>query len=72
MFLDLMMISLNRAIYRYPEALNYLQLREVTHEDIKKFQIGYNRIISVPEEPENKDWKAFNIFMGYLPKLQIV
>lgn len=60
MFLDLMMISLNRAIYRYPEALNYLQLREVTCEDIKKFQIGYNKIISVPEEPENKDWKAFN------------
>lgn len=48
MFLDTLIQSLNRSIYRYPEALNYLKSREVTEEDIKKYTIGYSRVISVP------------------------
>lgn len=60
MFLDLMIKTLNNSIYRYPEALNYLRSREVTDEDIKKFGIGYSKIIKVSDEPGNKDWEAFN------------
>ena len=51
MFLDEIVRTLNHTIYRYPEVLNYLKSREVTDEDIKTYELGFNRIVGVPEDP---------------------
>ena len=50
MFLDEMAATLHNSITRYPEALAYLRSREVTDEDIRKFRLGYGKVIRVPED----------------------
>jgi DNA primase len=59
MFLDTLVKNFNRSIHRYPEVLKYLKSREVTDEEISKFCIGYNKIILVPDDPDNLDRDAF-------------
>ncbi len=51
MFLDILIKNLHRSIHRYPEVIRYLHSRYVTDEDIKKYEIGYNKIVSIPEDP---------------------
>jgi DNA primase len=51
MFLDEIVRTLHHTIYRYPKVLNYLKSREVTDEDIKTYELGYNKIVRVPEDP---------------------
>jgi len=50
MFLDDLTLTLHKSLPRYPEALAYLQSREVTDEDILKFRLGYSKVISVPDD----------------------
>lgn len=49
-FLDRMVDTLNQAVFRYPETLAYLESRNVTVEDIKRYRIGYSKVVVVPEE----------------------
>lgn len=58
MFLDTLVSNLGVSISRYPEVLSYLHSREVTDEEIKKFGIGYSKIVTVPSE-ESRDRKSF-------------
>ena len=50
MFLDDLVANLNRTIFNYPEVLQYLQGRGITEDDVKKYSLGYGRIISVPDD----------------------
>jgi DNA primase len=58
MFLDVMVSNLHQSIFRYPEVLRYLESRQVTQEDIKKYGLGFNKILHVPEE-QSKDRERF-------------
>lgn len=49
-FLDRLVETLNQAVFRYPETLAYLESRHVTQEDIKRYRIGYSKIVIVPGE----------------------
>lgn len=51
MFLDTLIKNLNRSIHRFPEVRRYLHSRYVTDEDIVKYEIGYNKIVTIPEDP---------------------
>jgi len=50
MFLDALTTILHASISRYPEALAYLKSREVTAEDVRKYRIGYSKVVRVPED----------------------
>jgi DNA primase len=58
MFLEELLKGLHRSIYRYPEVLRYLYSRQVTDEEIKIHELGFNKIIKVPEDsnPERADF----------------
>jgi DNA primase len=64
MFLDSLTQNLNQSITRYPDVLNYLKLRQITDEDIKKYGLGFNKILRVPEE----DSPDHNRFMAECDK----
>lgn len=46
MFLNTLISSLHRSIYRYPEVIKYLYSRKITEENIEKFNLGYSRVIN--------------------------
>jgi len=50
MFLDSMVDNLSSSIFRYDAILGYLGSRLVTQEEIKKYRIGYSKVISVPDD----------------------
>ncbi|HMB31064.1 MAG TPA: toprim domain-containing protein, partial [Desulfohalobiaceae bacterium] len=50
MFLDALASSLNRSIFRYKGPLDYLSSRGVSEEEIKKYKIGFSRIVGVPDD----------------------
>jgi DNA primase len=50
MFLDRLLNSAHESIYRYEPVIQYLKSRNVFDEDIKKFRIGYSRIVSVQDD----------------------
>jgi len=52
MFLGDLIKGLHQSIYRYPEVLNYLHSRLVTDEEIKTYELGYNKIVRVPEDTD--------------------
>ena len=52
MFLDILINNLHQSLFRYDHVLNYLHSREVTDEDIKKYKIGYNNIVRIPEDSD--------------------
>jgi len=54
MFLDSLVSVLGNSIFRYPAALEYLHSRNVTDEEIKKYHLGYNKIINVPDDGSNE------------------
>lgn len=60
MFLDHIIKNCSQSIYRYPHVLDYLHSRLVTDEEIKYHELGYNKIICVPEE-SSEDYKRFCI-----------
>ena len=49
---------MHASISRYPEALAYLKSREVTDDDIRKYRIGFSKIVGVPEGSD-PEWKRF-------------
>lgn len=51
MFLDVLIKNFHASISRYPEVLRYLYSRHVTNEEIKKYEIGYKKIVGIPEDP---------------------
>jgi DNA primase len=59
MFLEVLVKNLNKSITRYPAVLSYLKSREVTDDEIVKYSLGFNKIVSVPEEPDNQDRVTF-------------
>lgn len=59
MFLDTLTQNLHSSIVRYPEVLSYLKSREVTGQDIKKYGIGFSKVVSVPQE-DSQDKKNFD------------
>lgn len=58
MFLDKMVRNMNASIFRYNKALSYLDSRGVTTDDIKKYLIGYARIINVLDD-NSLEYKRF-------------
>lgn len=58
MFLDPLVKHLHESIYRYPFAIDYLHSRSVTDEEIKSYELGYSKIISVNNYP-GPDGKRF-------------
>lgn len=58
LFLEKIINSLHQSIYRYPQALNYLYGRGVTDEDIRKFKIGYSKIVPVLDD-SSKEYERF-------------
>jgi len=57
-FLDTLVKFCHYSIYRYPDVLNYLHSRYITDEDIKKYELGYNKIISLSNDGSS-DWGRF-------------
>jgi len=51
MFLETLISNLHRSIHRFPEVLQYLHSRYITDEEINKYRIGYNKIVTIPEDP---------------------
>jgi len=51
MFLDILVNNLNKSMPRYPDAMRYLNSRYVTKEEVDKYEIGYSKVIGVPESP---------------------
>lgn len=51
MFLDSLVNRLHKSIFRYQDVLNYLHSRQITDTDIRTYELGYNKIIGVPEDP---------------------
>lgn len=56
MFLDVLVENAHNSIFRYPEVVRYLKSRYINEDDIRKYKIGYSKIIGVPEEgsPDRK------------------
>lgn len=50
MFLNDLVRNMNASIFRYNSALSYLKLRGVTEEDIKKYFIGFSKIVGIPDD----------------------
>ena len=50
MFLDTFINRMHASLYRYEEALRYLESRGVTDEEIKRFRLGYNNIAIIPDD----------------------
>ena len=50
MFLDSLVNTLNKSIFRYEHVLAYLKNRGIESEDINQFKIGYSKIVSVPDD----------------------
>jgi DNA primase len=64
-FLDDLVASLNRSIHGHPEVMDYLRSRGVSEEEVKKYGIGYSKIVKVPDDgsPDRKrfmeeSWKG--------------
>lgn len=56
MFLDTLSSTASRALPRYGDVLSYLKSRNVTGQDITKYELGFLKIISVPEDgSKNRD-----------------
>lgn len=58
MFLDILARNLHASISRYPDVLKYLHSRYVTDDDIREYELGFNKIIGVPKE-DSTDYKRF-------------
>lgn len=58
MFLDGLVSSLHQSIFRYQDVLRYLYSRHVTDDDIRTFEIGYNKVIGMPDG-SGSDWIRF-------------
>jgi DNA primase len=58
MFLDSLVAKLHDSIYRYPEALQYLQSRGITEEEIKEYHIGASRVVVTPNDG-SQDYENF-------------
>jgi DNA primase len=50
MFLETLINNLHKSIYRFPEVIQYLYSRHVTDEEIHEYNIGYNKIVIIPED----------------------
>jgi len=48
-FLDCVSLNLHNSLKRYDMALNYLKSRNVTDEEIERFNIGYTKIFGLPD-----------------------
>ena len=57
-FLDTLVANLNRSIFNYPDAIEYLHGRGVSENEIKRYGIGYGKVVGVPEE-NSPDRKRF-------------
>jgi DNA primase len=57
-FLDDLIAKLNRSILGYEDVLKYLEGRGVGREDIRRFGIGFGKIISVSDDG-SADFKRF-------------
>jgi len=57
MWLEALARSLHQSIYRYPHALAYLRSRRVTEEEVKKYGVGFNKVVSV--NGDGPDWERF-------------
>lgn len=69
MFLDTFVNKANKLIFEYPEAISYLKERKIEEEEIKKFFIGYAKVIKVKEDSEEyknflKETNNFNRLYG--------
>ena len=58
MFLDTLVKNLHHSIFRYDEVLSYLKYREVTEKDIEKFDLGFGKVVTVPDD-ETSDRQRF-------------
>lgn len=58
MFLDDIVGNVNNSIFRYNSALTYLKSRGVTEEDIKRYLLGFSRIIGIPND-NTSEYKRF-------------
>lgn len=58
MFLDILARNLHASISRYPDILKYLYSRYVTDDDIREYELGFSKFISVPKE-SCTDYKRF-------------
>lgn len=50
MFLDDLTASAHASISRYPEVLRYLRDRNVTADDVRKYRMGYGRVLNIPDD----------------------
>ena len=50
MFLDDIVNIASQSIFRYEEALAYLHSRKISDEVIKEYRLGFNKIVSVPQD----------------------
>jgi len=58
MFLDTLIENAHQALFRYPEAIDYLQSRKISVDDIRTYKLGFSKLIGVPEE-DSADRKRF-------------
>lgn len=50
MYLDQLIIKANKIIFGYPEALDYLEGRKITKNDILKYKLGYVKVASLKDD----------------------
>lgn len=50
MFLDKIVERTNESIFRYEPVIRYLRSRGVTEDEIKKYKLGFSKIIGVPND----------------------
>ena len=50
MFLDDLTVSTHASLVRYGNVLEYLKGRNVTAEDVKRYRIGYGRVLNIPDD----------------------
>jgi DNA primase len=58
MFLDYLVKYTHQSIYRYKEVLEYLKSRNLTDAEIHEFEIGFNKVISIPAH-DDEDYFRF-------------
>jgi len=50
MYLNNLVLRANKYIFQYPEALNYLEGRGITQEDILRYSLGFTKYVSLPDD----------------------
>ena len=73
MFLDLLISNLHKSIYRFPEVSEYLRSRFVTDDEIRKYEIGYNKFVHIPEDPgEERERMRAECYRGRLLENKVI